>query len=278
MKIYLKKLTMVFIFVSLISGCASKDTKDNKKLDELKITADEVTITAGENSTPIPGARAVLSYPEEGAVLENDDIFVVIDVERFTLGDQTATTSADEVANSINGQHVHLIVDNMPYQAVYQSGKPVNIGKLNPGPHSLFVFPSRSYHESIKEQGASDLLNFYVETDAGDFDIEENQPAIFYSRPKGEYKSLAAKKILLDFYLHNLTLSPGGFNVRYTVTSDINEQQKYEIVLDEWKPAYINNLPSGNYKVKIELIDSMGNFVNNAAYNGTEREITVVAE
>ncbi len=277
MKFYITRLFMFFCLLFLISGCASKKVENEKTLKQ-NSKSEKVTITSGVRSTPVPGAKAVITFPEDGAILENDDVYVVVDVGNFSLGEQTDSSTAGEIANSINGQHVHLIVDNKPYKAVYQAGKPVNIGKLEPGPHSIFVFPSRSYHESVKEEGAFDMLNFYIESDLGDFELSDEKPAIFYSRPKGEYKGLAAQKIMLDFYLHNLRLSPNGFNVKYTITKVDNPSEKFEIVIDDWKPAFINNLSSGRYNVKMELIDPSGNLVNNVAYNGTEREIAVISE
>lgn len=274
MQFYIKRLFLFLCVLGFIAGCGSKETGGDNKSDNNK----KITITFGERSTPIPGAKAFITFPEDGAILENADVYVVVEADNFSLGEQTDSSTAGEIANSINGQHIHLIVDNQPYKAVYQAGKPVNIGQLKPGPHSIFVFPSRSYHESVKEPGASDMLNFYIESDLGDFDLGDNKPAIFYSRPKGEYKGLAAKKIMLDFYLYNIKLSPDGFKVKYTITNIENPEETYDIVLEEWKPAFIHNLSSGNYSVKIELLDPSGNFVNNVAYNGTEREITVISE
>lgn len=283
MKTFSTRLAVGILFLLTISGCALKtdveNSDENGSNEAEKVSA--VVIEKGERSSAIAGAKVFIRWPEQGSVLEDADIYIVLETEKFILGNQTENTRADEISNSINGQHIHLIIDNKPYKAIYQSGDPVNIGRLSPGPHTIYVFPSRSYHESVKEPGASDMLNFYVESDEGNFELDKNTPAIFYSRPKGEYKGLAAKKIMLDFYLHNLQLSPGAFNVKYTVTKvekDGTLSDKYEILLDEWKPAFINNLPEGRYKVKIELVDPSGNFVSGVTYNGTEREITVSPE
>lgn len=272
-----RKIIQSVFFILVLSGCVTVSSTE-PEAENMKEKPPEVKIETVERSSPFPGARTVISFPEEGAVLEEDDIYVVVQTKNFTAGVQTETTRADEISNSINGQHVHLIVDNKPYKAIYKTGEPVNIGKLSPGPHSIYAFPSRSYHESVKEPGASDVLNFYVANKEGVFEFDENKPAIFYSRPKGEYNGLAAKNIMLDFYLHNLKISPGAFNVKYTIRK-VEENgiitDSYEFVLEEWKPAYIKDLPDGKYMVKIELVDPQGNFVSGITYNGTEREITV---
>ncbi len=237
-----------------------------------------VRIFTEERSATQKGAKVNITWPRTLSVLEADDVLVVVEVQNFELGIQTPSSRADELSNSVNGQHVHLIVDNKPYKAIYDPGKPVNIGKLAPGPHSIFAFPGRSYHESLKNHGASDLLNFYIAGSTGRFEVNDNTPAVFYNRPKGEYKGLAAKKIMFDFYLHNIKLSEGGVHAKYTVTKKGSAVEEYSIILTEWKPAFITGLTSGTYTVKIELVDSVGRIIKNVAYNGTSREIKIVSE
>ena len=266
----------------MIIEAESGSTKDSLTVEDSEIMAEpvlpKVQINVENRSPGFSSSKVNITWPEPNSVQASDDIFVIIEVENIQLGKQTPTSRADEISNSINGQHVHLILDNKPYKAIYEAGKPINLGKLSPGPHTLFAFPSRSYHESIKARGAADLLNFYVTDSSLPFKVKTSSPAIFYSRPKGQYEGLAAKKIMLDFYLQNINLSPGGFNVKYTITNKADSSENYSIRLNEWKPAFITGLETGTYIIKIELIDSLGRFVNNVAYNGTSREIKVVSK
>ena len=236
-----------------------------------------VTITPGERSPAIEGAAASFASPEDGVVVDDPNVSVVVNVENFEAGVQTETPRAEEIANSGNGQHTHVIVDNEPYLANYTPGEPFDIGTLEPGAHSLVTFPSRSYHEAVKNEGAHDILNVYVGEETGAFPLDPSQPTIIYSRPKGTYSGAGAERIMLDFYLHNVSLSADGYKARYTVQAAdaaADAEPLASITLTEWTPAFITGLESGNYIFRLELVDADGNVVP-GTFNTTEREITV---
>ena len=145
-----------------------------------------VNIEPGERSPGFPGATARFAGIADGNVLEDNKVSVVVEVQNYELGVQTDTTRANEIANSEQGQHVHIILDNEPYLANYEAGAPFDIGELDEGPHTLVVFPSRSYHESVKSSDAVDIVNFYVGEEVGEFMLDESKPAVIYSRQKGK--------------------------------------------------------------------------------------------
>jgi hypothetical protein len=234
----------------------------------------EVNIVPVPNSPAIPGAKARISSLKDGDLLEDPDVSVVVDVENFELGVQTNTVRAMEIMNSAQGQHAHIILDNDPYLADYESGKPFEIGTLGEGPHTLVVFPSRSYHESVKSTEAADIINFYVGKKEGVFMLDKSKPAIIYSRPKGKYEGPDAEKVMLDFYLYNVELGPDGYKAKYTIRKKDPAGEVTSIILTEWAPAYVTGLTSGDYAVKLELLDKDGNAVP-GAFNSTEREISV---
>ena len=60
------------------------------------------------------------------------------------------------------GPHLHLILDNQPYIAVYDLNQPVVLSDLSPGTHTLRVFASRRWHESFKNEGAYAQYTFLV--------------------------------------------------------------------------------------------------------------------
>lgn len=201
-----------------------------------------------------------------------------MEADSFEAGIQTDTERAQEIANSENGQHFHVVVDNQPYLANYEAGTPFDIGTLEPGPHTLVVFPSRSYHESVKGPEAYDVVNVYVEEESGSFMLNEEDPAIVYSRPKGTYSGAAAERIMLDFYLHNVELSADGYKARYTIRSaDAEGEELASITLTEWAPAFVTGLESGTYTVQLQLIDEEGEVVS-GSFNDTTREIQVDTE
>lgn len=228
-----------------------------------------------ERSPGIPGARVDIALPADGQVFPGDrSVPVELRVSGFELGAPTDTPRADEIANSQRGQHVHLIVDNRPYTAVYELDD-VAV-ELAPGPHTLFAFAGRSYHESVKTPGAWDFVNFYVGEDSGEFSLDADAPAIVYSRPKGTYSGAAAGEIMLDFYLFNVELGSDGYTARYTIVGKEDPDRRYSIDIDRWVPAFASGLESGTYSVTLELLRD-GEPVG-GEWNSTTREIVVMTE
>ena len=239
-----------------------------------------------ERSPAIPDARVEITLPAAGQVFPVDrsvppelegesgelqSVSVELDVSGFELGARTRTPRADGIADSRNGQHVHLIVDNRPYVAVYGTEADV---ALAPGPHTLFAFPGRSYHESVKTPGAASLVNFHVGEASGEFSLDADAPAIIYSRPKGTYSGADARDIMLDFYLSNVELGPDGYTARYTIVGKEDPDRRYTIDMNEWVPAFASGLESGTYSVTLELLDGDGETVP-GEWNSTTREIVV---
>ena len=232
-----------------------------------------VQIEQGERSPSIDSAAALITAPADSAVLDSPSVDAVVAAENFETGVQTETDRADQIANSGNGQHFHLILDNGPYMANYEAGEPFNIGSLEPGAHTLFAFPSRSYHESVKSDMAYDYVNFYVGEESGEFMLNTDDPAIVYSRPKGTYSGAGAERIMLDFYLHNVELSGDGYKAQYTIR-DGEGNEVASTTLTEWTPAFVEGLSSGTYEVTLQLLDADGNVVP-GPMNDTTREIQV---
>jgi hypothetical protein len=237
-----------------------------------------VQIQAGDRSPSIDGAMARVTAPADSAVadsavMNSAGVDATVEAENFEAGIQTDTERANEIANSGNGQHFHLILDNQPYMANYEAGTPFDLGGLEPGAHTLVAFPSRSYHESVKGPEAYDLVNFYVGEESGEFMLGPRAPALIYSRPKGTYSGDGADRIMLDFYLHNVELGPDGYRARYTIR-DAAGSEVASTTLTEWAPAFVTGLEDGTYEVTLQLIGSDGNVVP-GPFNDTTREIEV---
>ena len=273
-------LLSIFILVVLVSLGCKQDKGD--VVEETDSATDsqnkepKVTIEVGERSPAFPGAKARFTSLEEGDVLDDNNVSVVVDVENYELGIQTETPRAKEIANSAKGQHVHIILDNDPYFADYETGVPFDIGVLDEGPHTLVVFPSRSYHESVKSKNSVDIVNFYVGKKEGEFMLDESKPTVIYSRPKGKYEGKDAEKIMLDFYIINIKPSD-GYQVNYTIRKNEPDAVEHSITMKEWKPAFVTGLTSGEYIITLQLLDKDGNLVE-GPFNNTQRAVTVVAE
>ena len=171
------------------------------------------------------------------------------------------------------GPHLHVILDNQPYKAVYDPNQPLVFTDLLPGTHTLRVFASRPWHESFKNEGAYAQTTFHIFTKTQDNNPDPNQPLLTYSRPKGTY---GAEPILLDFYLTNAPLhlvaqenqadEIADWRIRCTINGN-------SFVLDRWEPIYLEGFKAGKNWVQLEFLDDQGNPVENV-FNNTVRVIT----
>ena len=202
----------------------------------------KIKISKVEGSPKYEDAALVLNELNSRSELEFS-----FDVKNYKLGAQTDHEFQYSLANSKKGQHIHLIINNNPYSAHYTNKFKK---KLDPDNGVILAFLSRSYHESVKNKNA------YIFTQYGDLEkIDLDKQYLFYSRPKGTYTGQDTKKLLLDFYLVNTTISKNGNKVRATINDE-------EFLIDEWSPYYIEGLPKGEVKIKLELINSSGELID----------------
>ncbi|MFL2643543.1 MAG: phosphopeptide-binding protein [Flavobacteriales bacterium] len=240
----MKKIVFYLIAI-IIVGCSNES---------------EITITKFEGSPEFTTSKLSLITDQKK---ENTNNHFSFNVENYELGEQTAGAIDNGLANSAKGQHIHMIVNNGPYSAHYESefSKEINEGK-----NLILFFLSRSFHESVKNPNAFSLIQ--INSDEENFEhYDLNSEFLFYSRPKGIYKGNDTKKLLLDFYLVNTEISPEGNKVRATVDGK-------EFVIDEWAPYYIEGLQIGEVIVKLELINSNGELID-APFNPVERKVTL---
>jgi hypothetical protein len=170
------------------------------------------------------------------------------------------------------GPHLHVILDNEPYRAVYDVTQPVVFENLSPGTHTLRVFASRPWHESFKNEGAYAQTTFHVVTRTASNNPDPSQPLLTYSRPQGNY---GAEPIMLDFYLTNAPLhlvareNSQDQIEDWRIRVSINGQS---FLLDRWQPIYLKGFKPGKNWIQLEFIDEQGNPVNNV-FNNTVRLI-----
>jgi hypothetical protein len=170
------------------------------------------------------------------------------------------------------GPHLHVILDNQPYQAVYDINQPLVFDDLAPGTHTLRVFASRPWHESFKNEGAYAQTTFHIFTKSTDNNPDPALPLLTYSSPTGNY---GAEPIMLDFYLTNAPLhlvareNPDDeipdWRIRVTIDGE-------SFVLDRWQPVYLKGFKPGKNWVQLEFLDEQGNPVKNV-FNNTVRLI-----
>ncbi len=233
----MKKISFI-LTVFLILGCADQSI---------------ISITKFEGSPEFSNSKLFLSQ-----IQKNNFSF---NVENYELGIQTDGAIDNGLANSAKGQHIHMIINNGPYSAHYESDFSKD---LNEGDNLILFFLSRSFHESVKNPNAYALIQVSSEINGEDpFDL--NSEFLFYSRPKGVYKGADTKKLLLDFYLVNTEISAQGNKVRATINDS-------EFIIDEWSPYYIEGLSLGEVTIKLELLNSNGDLIN-SPFNPVIRKV-----
>lgn len=269
--------------------------RPQKILDLMKARAEQ------DEATP---ALKIVS-PAANAVITG----AKVDVRLALSGDLKGYMPHKDPATG-KGNHIHVILDNEPYEAYYELGQPFELRNVAEGKHTLRVFASRPWHESYKNDGSFQMVSFEVKgggdaskpttTNSGqtmanggntnaaapapapregkDFatskagDVDPAKPLLTYSRPKGEYKGEDADPIMIDFWLTNAKLKGDGgeYRVRYIVDDD---EPRF---IDKWDPIWLSGWTSGKHTVRIELLDKDQKPVDNGGYNTTTRTITVV--
>jgi len=201
--------------------------------------------------------------PRADAVLEDTQVAV-----KFEVRDLPIFKDSDLGL----GPHLHVFLDDQPYQAVYDLTEPLILKDLSPGSHTLRVFASRPWHESFKNEGAYAQTTFHVFTKTADNPVDDQVPLLTYSRPQGSY---GAEPVMVDFYLTNAPLhfvaqdNPSDeirdWQIRCTVNGD-------SFVIDRWQPIYLKGLKPGKNWVKLELIDEKGQPIENT-FNSVARVV-----
>ena len=250
----------------------------------------------GDQDTASPVLKIV--EPRSDAVLGGSTVKVKLDLAGELKGYKPGM---DESTHT--GNHIHVILDNQPYEAYYDLDQPFELRNVSDGEHTLRIFPSRPWHEAYKNTGAFQLVRFTVKDGGGDTNtptttntgnmmanantartqegkemkssvagaVDPTKPLLTYSRPKGEYKGDDSQNIMIDFWLANakLTGDGGEYRVRYTVDKD---EAKF---IDKWAPIWLAGWTAGKHTITLALVDKDGKAVDNGEYNTTTREITI---
>jgi hypothetical protein len=260
----------------------------------------DMTAQRGEQDQAAPVLK--IASPADGSTVNGSSVKVKLNLS----GDLKGYKPMKDMATQM-GNHIHVILDNQPYEAYYNLEQEFELRNVANGEHTLRVFPSRPWHESYKNEGAFQMVKFTVTNGGANTNqpvttnsgqqmssadtnanasatpegkdmansiagtVDKTKPLLTYSRPKGEYKGADADAIMIDFWLANARLAGDGgeYRVRYSVDGG---EAKF---IDKWQPVWLKGWTDGKHRVKIELVDKSGNVVDNGGYNSTEREITV---
>ncbi len=315
------KFTAILAMAVLAWGCGgtntvtTTNTNSNRGNANANSDAARETITIAERPQKIKDQMAArgeqdaaaptlaIVQPAANSTVNSSTVRVKLNIAGDLKGYEPHMDEATKMGN-----HIHVILDNQPYEAYYNLDREFELRNVTDGEHTLRVFPSRPWHESYKNNGAFQMVKFTVRNGGGDASkptttnsgntmanansnanaaptpegkdmqsstagaVDPTKPLLTYSRPKGEYKGPDAESIMIDFWLANakLTGDGGEYRVRYSIDGG---EAKY---IDKWEPVWLSGWTAGTKSVKLELVDRDGNLVENGGYNSTTRQITVV--
>jgi hypothetical protein len=109
----------------------------------------------GEQDEAAPALRFV--EPREGQTIEGS----TVNVRLALSGDLRGYKPGKDPATGM-GNHIHVILDNEPYEAYYNLDQPFELRNVTAGRHTLRVFASRPWHESYKNAGSFQMVTFTV--------------------------------------------------------------------------------------------------------------------
>src|SRR4051794_3284833 len=104
-------------------------------------------------------AQPVLKFvePRDGATITGS----TVNLKLALSGDLKGYKPMKDPATKM-GNHIHVILDNQPYEAYYNLDQPFELRNVSEGKHTLRVFASRPWHESYKNDGSFQMVTFTV--------------------------------------------------------------------------------------------------------------------
>jgi hypothetical protein len=260
----------------------------------------DMMASRGEQDSAQPEVEIVV--PPDGATVESSTVRIMLSVGGDLKGYKPGMDPETKMGN-----HIHVILDNQPYEAYYNIEKEFELRNVPDGEHTLRVFASRPWHESYKNEDSFHIVRFTVKNGGANLDIpattnsgqpmsnansntapsgtpegkdmpasqggkvDLSKPLLTYSRPKGEYKGADSDPVMIDFWLANAKLvgDGGDYRVRYSVNGG---EPKF---IEKWAPLWLSGWTAGKHTIKLELVDKDGNVVDNGGYNSTSRDITI---
>jgi hypothetical protein len=170
-------LPLIIMMAALsFAGCASNDnanenttattnvsppaTQPSPATQNLEVTerpqkVKDMMAQRGDQDQASPVLKVV--EPREGATINGS----TVNLKLALSGDLKGYKPMKDPATGM-GNHIHVILDNQPYEAYYNLDQPFELRNVAEGKHTIRVFPSRPWHESYKNAGAFQMVTFNV--------------------------------------------------------------------------------------------------------------------
>jgi hypothetical protein len=226
-------------------------------------------------TAPAPAAASVeIAAPRQDAVLSEKQLRAL-----------TVRLNVKNWPTRQPGASVLLALDTFRPRNVHAPTRGVRLtdlvdedATLKAGGHELVAMLAHPSGETLKPSATSPRpfarVRFWVGArDAADAGDAEKSALLVYNLPRGTYNGEAASSaVLLDFYVLGATLGKDGERVRVSVSGDHGVSAR--TTLSEWRPLIIQELPSGDYAVRLEFVGADGKPVAGRR-TAVERTITV---
>src|SRR5690606_26947623 len=108
-----------------------------------------------------PDARLSMGNVSATPVGDSVKVSFNFNAKNYELKSQTSDNASQLCNNSAQGQHIHFILNNKPYVALYEPKHETTVAKNSE--HYVMAFLSRSYHMSLKNEGVAVLYHFKID-------------------------------------------------------------------------------------------------------------------
>ncbi|MCA1817850.1 MAG: hypothetical protein LC746_15925 [Acidobacteria bacterium] len=117
----------------------------------------DMMVQRGDEENAKPQLRFV--EPRDGATVTGSTVRL-----RLVLSGDLHGYKPHKDPEASMGNHIHVILDNSPYEAYYNLDQPFELRNVTDGKHTLRVFASRPWHESYKNDGNFQMVSFTVKS------------------------------------------------------------------------------------------------------------------
>lgn len=189
----------------------------------------DMMASRGEQDSAEPTLK--FAEPRDGATINGSTVPVRLELGGALKGYKPGKDPATGMGN-----HIHVILDNQPYEAYYDLSQPFELRNVVEGKHTLRAFPSRPWHESFKNTGAFQMVTFTVKG-GGDA-----------SKPTttGSGQTMADNK---NAAANTNTANTNAANTNAAPTREGKEmKESHAGEIDAKKPLLTYSRPKGEYK------------------------------
>jgi hypothetical protein len=198
----------------------------------------------GEQDEAKPMLKIV--EPRDGSTVNGSTVKVRLnlsgDLKGYKPG-KDPSTMVNNDPSTMKGNHIHVILDNQPYEAYYNLGEPFELRNVAEGAHTLRVFASRPWHESYKNDGSFQLASFTVKG-GGD----ASKPTTTASGEKMADNTGAPAKVIAPVKPPSNSNKPAADSTPAPTPEGKDMPASTGSSVDKSKPLLTYSRPKGEYK------------------------------